>query len=463
MKKIYAFLAAALISVCAFASKDQVPSDAVLADYYESGEVCVCIYVPGDMACYDIVLTGSFNGWATDLAKCKDFAPVQGYDGWYVASFVPEETPDATKGIQAKPIMKDAMGNFSWNYQVGAATVIRGGVTVVSGYEGEIDLVNYGTDAPNVYTVDAWKQNPCTAVFHNYTIAVISNATGCDAYTVPFIIGDFNNWNDENNKPIFVQMQIDVTKTTAEALYYYYSFKAAEGTNYQIVSGMVDDNGLFVDSAAWKEAAYLQEFVDNEWVRINNGGNFVTGEEALIEYDIRDAEKYRWARCAPDEREDVVVTLTAPAGAPAEGVDIIGTFDDWKGTIMTLGTDGKYTVTVRMQATDEFKFRRAADATWAVQIQEYGEFEKEVDGVKQTVTDWHDMANQKVDNWWNTTATPKTLEIDLSDPETFRWTPVEQGIENITLTEKAQKVMVDGVLYIVRDNKMFNVQGTQVR
>ncbi|MBO4453891.1 MAG: hypothetical protein J5761_02425, partial [Paludibacteraceae bacterium] len=38
-----------------------------------------------------------------------------------------------------------------------------------------------------------------------------------------------------------------------------------------------------------------------------------------------------------------------------------------------------------------------------------------------------------------------------------------QGIENVLLTEKAQKVMVDGVLYIIRDNKMYNVQGAQVR
>ncbi|MBR6167979.1 MAG: hypothetical protein IKQ50_06080 [Paludibacteraceae bacterium] len=38
-----------------------------------------------------------------------------------------------------------------------------------------------------------------------------------------------------------------------------------------------------------------------------------------------------------------------------------------------------------------------------------------------------------------------------------------EGIENITLTEQAQKVVVDGVIYIVRDNKMFNLQGTQVR
>ena len=38
-----------------------------------------------------------------------------------------------------------------------------------------------------------------------------------------------------------------------------------------------------------------------------------------------------------------------------------------------------------------------------------------------------------------------------------------QGIENVVMTEKAQKVIVDGVLYIVRDGKMFNVQGAQVR
>lgn len=38
-----------------------------------------------------------------------------------------------------------------------------------------------------------------------------------------------------------------------------------------------------------------------------------------------------------------------------------------------------------------------------------------------------------------------------------------EGIENVTMTEKAQKVLVDGVMYIIRDGKMFNVQGAQVR
>ena len=39
----------------------------------------------------------------------------------------------------------------------------------------------------------------------------------------------------------------------------------------------------------------------------------------------------------------------------------------------------------------------------------------------------------------------------------------EEGVENVVLTEKAKKVMIDGVMYIVRDNKMFDVRGTQVR
>ncbi len=43
----------------------------------------------------------------------------------------------------------------------------------------------------------------------------------------------------------------------------------------------------------------------------------------------------------------------------------------------------------------------------------------------------------------------------------FYYSP--QGIWNVVLTEQAQKVVVDGVMYIVRDGKMFNIQGAQVR
>lgn len=38
-----------------------------------------------------------------------------------------------------------------------------------------------------------------------------------------------------------------------------------------------------------------------------------------------------------------------------------------------------------------------------------------------------------------------------------------QGIENVTLTEKAKKVVVDGNVYIIRNNKMYDLTGAQVR
>ena len=43
------------------------------------------------------------------------------------------------------------------------------------------------------------------------------------------------------------------------------------------------------------------------------------------------------------------------------------------------------------------------------------------------------------------------------------WEAIEEGIENVVLTEQAQKVAVDGNLFIIRDNKLFNVLGAQVR
>ena len=56
------------------------------------------------------------------------------------------------------------------------------------------------------------------------------------------------------------------------------------------------------------------------------------------------------------------------------------------------------------------------------------------------------------------------VTIYQSNPQLYFISASEaQGIENIELTEQAQKVMVDGIMYIVRDGKMFNAQGIQVR
>jgi hypothetical protein len=66
----------------------------------------------------------------------------------------------------------------------------------------------------------------------------------------------------------------------------------------------------------------------------------------------------------------------------------------------------------------------------------------------------------KIQKYVGNSGTP-TIEITGGEVEILS-VPTE-GIEEVVLTEKVQKVMVDGVLYIVRDNKMYNVQGVQVR
>ena len=451
MKKFYAFLAAALISVSAFASADQVPSDAVLADYYNAGDVCVCIFVPADMACNDFVLTGSFNGWKSNAAECVAFEAVEGYDGWYVASFEPEAEPDAEKGIQAKPVMLDVDGNFNWEYQVGAATAIRGGVQVVQGaYAGEIDLINYGADAPNVFTVDAWKQNPCTAIYHNYTVTVISD--GCGGYVVPFIVGGMNGW-------AFQQMQLDVAKSQEYGVpTYYITFKAAENTPYQIVSGLMGETGEIETQPAWADDAYLQKNVDGQWVRYpgEDGDNTLTHEEANIVYDLR-AEDLRWARCDDSPVEYVVVWVNLPEENRPEAVEIIGGFDAWEGTAMEHLDNGWFFAEVEAKESMFFKFRGAG--SWDHELELYNA----EDDVWATIADGQLTFGQLwVDDSYKGTPC-KWIELDFSNPEIARWSGYDQAIENIVLTEKAQKVVVDGVIYIIRDNKMFNLQGAQVR
>jgi len=419
-----------------------VPSDAELANYYDQGDVCVCIHVPADMACNDIVLTGSFNGWKSSAADCVPFEPVAGYDGWYVASFTPESEPDAEKGIQAKPIMLDVDGQFNWDYQVGAATVIRGGVQVVSGaYAGEIDLINYGTDAPNVLTVDAWKQNPCTAIYHNYTITVVSD--GCNGYVVPFLVGAMTQW-------AFQPMQLDVDKSVENQVpTYSISFKAAEGTPYQIVSGLLNESGEIEIEPAWMDEAYMQALIDGGWIRIpgEEGDNQLTHENANIVWDLR-ADNLRWARCDEDPIEYVIVAVKLPSeNCPAEGVDIIGSFDEWAGTPMELLQTGWWFAQLKAKATQCFKFRSAG--SWNQEIEIYNA----EDDRWRLISDNQLIFGQLwSDDYWKGVEC-KWIEIDMSDPEMFRWT--NSGSEPVI-----NYVQIDGLYYALNtENNTANVVG----
>ena len=63
----------------------------------------------------------------------------------------------------------------------------------------------------------------------------------------------------------------------------------------------------------------------------------------------------------------------------------------------------------------------------------------------------------------NTEDNPYTFTMTADVAYLAEFAAKGEGIENIVLTEKAKKVVVDGMIYIVRDGKLFNLTGAQVK
>ena len=449
MKKLFAFVATALISVAMFASREVVPSDADLASY-ATGTYTMCIY--NDGACNGIVLNGTYAGWpnAADHATLLDFVAVEGFEGWYVVSW--NDTTGAESkdgGVQAKPIQLDGSGLFNWDYQLGPdAELIRGTADLLPGNNGtEVDIKNIGAGIV-VIDVKSWKNNPCTAVYHTYKVSLVSPDCNDEDYITPAISGGFNGWAQE-------AMTLNELKTAERqnenlpGAVFEISFRAAEGSEYKFRSAAEW-------GADWSNELKEYDAENDEWKAFNGGANLVLGEETEITYDLGDPTIYSWNNCEKPQPEDstvyvTVVYLKAPAGAPAEGVEIIGTFDNWAGTAMALENSGEYFAELNVMGFQEFKFRQA------------GSWDNEI----VTAADGAGLANIRFDSLWEDViyndGPAKEIRIDLSSEDYVWKANWVEGIENVVLTEKAQKVVVDGVLYIVRDNKMFNVQGTQVR
>ena len=449
MKKFFTLVAAAIVSVAMFASREVVPSDADLESYVGEKTYAMCIY--NETACNGIVLIGTYVGWDASNPDLETFEAVAGFEGWYIAAW--DEEVDPEKGVQAKPVQLDGSGNFSWDYQIGAdAELIRGTAEILPGNTNEIDIKNIG-EGIVVIDVKSWKNNPCTAVYHVYNVTLISPDCNDEDYVVPAISGGFNNWAQQamemNELKTAERQQAELPGAVFEV-----SFKAAEGSEYKFRSSEEWGND-------WSNQLKEYNADDDAWGAFNGGANLVLGEETNLEFDLGDPELYSWDNCEkPSAAEYVVIGVNVPANAPAAGVEIIGTFDGWTGTAMELLNTGWYFVELDAAATDQFKFREAG--TWDNEIVYVNKITEEGKPVGLDNITFKDV--WKEDTYKGTPC--KWIELDFSDPEVYVWKAnwvAPAGVEDIVLTEKAQKVVVDGVLYIVRDNKLFNVGGAQVR
>ena len=199
MKKISMFFAALVVAVASFAAPATTPTKADLVDFYEPGQLCVCIYFEEEV-CNDIVFIGSYNGWdSSDPSSMAKFSELEGFEGWYYVAVT-----DASESIEGKPVQLKKDGSFSWDYQGGDVDsweLVSGNVNITPGYDGESDLKGYSTAEPVILISKYFKKHnsPCVAeVYHDYTIRLTAPfCAGADGtYYDAAIIGSFNGWSE---------------------------------------------------------------------------------------------------------------------------------------------------------------------------------------------------------------------------------------------------------------------------
>ena len=451
MKKFYAFCAAALMSASMFAA---APTVAELAETYNVNDnVVLCVHFIEDAeVCNAIYFVGPVS-WDENFDNHPQFKAVPNHEGWYAA-----QAPYA-EGIQGKPLQAKKDGSFSWDYQSGdpdawvKAESDGKTMNISAGYDGEANI-SYPEAGAYIYELKYWKNHKSPCVFtpsHDYKIVLYAPACEKEEY-IPGIIGDFNSWGASDAMNADLDLEGNDCWT--------YTIHDEEGHAFKFREAGISD---------WSNQILVYNAEDDEYKDGPNISLPAALNDTVLVIDYSDPEIYSWTKCQEPVDSTVykvVVSVKVPENAPAAGVELMGDFgeDTWNtGIVMQPGPgDPGWFVTYDVEAAayNQFKFREAGNPDW----NEIVYVEKVKDGKPVG------LPNFKFGKLWTDETHKlqpvKWIEIDLSDPKVYVWKAdwVEpEGIENVVLTEKAQKVVVDGVLYIIRDNKMFNVQGTQVR
>ena len=162
--------------------------------------------------------------------------------------------------------------------------------------------------------------------------------------------------------------------------------------------------------------------------------------------------------------DETVIYVAFPSANRPENIEVAGTFEAGAWGMRVFNGDW-YTCNEDLytSAEDTLKFRDADnhDIVLCQRIPANGEGEDKWVQLLLKCSDFEVVS-------WKGEMVRVIEEQDFSNATDFAWKegmpePSPEGIENIVLTEQAQKMVVDGVLYIIRDNKLYNVQGVQVK
>ena len=486
MKKFFTFLFAALMSVGMYATTEVTITD---SDFPASGTsftkdgVTVSAYAIDGMQ-GNISGPGSFSttlgnftkievsaasisvsgeGWSGDYASktwtgnassVSFTGTINGYEEGTTLKFTIEDAAPTTHTLRL--VADSVMGSVAVTNLLGSDIVDNGDgtytvpenarVTILAtpneGYEfsgwleGNVlcDFIDCGTalntmDNPLTFTIT--QDAACKAEF----VAVAPSAKY-------YVVGDMTNWAVNANYEMtpsnirvdeVEEYKFDITLTTAN------QFKVVK------VEGETQT-----------------------WYPDGMGNNY--GEHGEIE---RDGDYTIYFRPALDGDDDwfyncimairhatpervVVAALFPENGKPTEGVKIFGSFSEEEFDMTLIIETGGYIHSEIMAADqDEFMFRDAAD-------------EENVLVVRNAAGQWEDAVFTFDEEWEQDTykgEPVKMIDLDLTDNSKYAWsTDIPEGLEEVQ-SEKAEsrKIMLNGMLYIVRDGKMYNVLGTEMK
>lgn len=294
MKKIFSFVAAALMSASMFAAPATVPTvtDLAGAGYDVTAARVIALYFD-EQVCNDIVWAGSYNGWATgDPAEMLHFEALAGFEGWYVVEVDDARTPQADQTVSpgdnccvGKPVQLKKDGSFNWDFQAGDAEAWINMAQpstkqhyIYGGYSGEADICwnEYGA---YIYEVGYFKlhNSPCgeDKPKHDYTITAYlpEFCAEIEAYADSArVMGGFDSWTDG----IWMEKKID---EDFNDIWYAEIKDVEEGTEFKL---------RFGTDANWA----VQVQLDGKDL-----GNEKTGETTDIVLQF-DGEGYGFAACA---------------------------------------------------------------------------------------------------------------------------------------------------------------------
>jgi len=419
MKKLFSFLAAALLSVSMFAlpvQPEKIPTANDLVDFYEPGQLCVCIYF-ADEVCNDIVFVGTYQladdgvNWSTDLAKLAKFSELEGFEGWYYVAVT-----DESAAIEGKPVQLKSDGSFSWDYQGGDAAawnLISGKVDIVDGFSGECDLKNYSTATPVILTCAYFKnhKSPCVAeVYHDYTIRLTAPfCQGPDGtWFEPAIIGSFNGWTDG----------VACNDIDMETFEYIFRINDKEGGEFKFRATTDTD---------WSNQIQLLD-KDGNW---QDNPNVILGTETTISLDYAEG---RYTKCGPaKELTTLTYNVTVPAGTHT--CYLVGDMNGWAFTNeMTKVDDTHFTITLN-EVHDGMGYKYCCGPDW-----KYEEKTATGEGVGNRAYNENDL----VEAW----------------AEVY----VPTAVDNVVFDKaNAVKKIVNGQLVVEMNGKCFNILGAEMK